>query len=250
MHLLGCHLNRVSTKIRAAATTVVAMLCAKVFVGVLYEYRWYFPANFEMSDFLFGRREAFVGLYPWAFYTHILMGPIAIVLGTWLMWSAKKLRLRCRHRWLGRMQVGVIALTALSGLVMAQNAATGAIAGLGFMALAAATMVSAVAMVGHAMGRGFRAHQRWATRCYILLLSPLLLRIVGGVTLVTGLGADWTYRLTAWLSWLVPLVVYESVVRWPKSCSSRDSRISSVPMPSRLVWPDDTLRIRKPEVKL
>lgn len=80
---------------------LAAVLFAKVLVSVLYEYRWYFPANFVESSFLLGRQDNFYGTYAVAFHTHIASGPIAISLGAFLIsngartyvgsidWSAK-----------------------------------------------------------------------------------------------------------------------------------------------------------------
>lgn len=45
-----------------------------------------------------------------------------------------------------------------------------------------------------------------AERCFLLLISPLILRLIAGAVIVMDVESELTYRLNAWLSWLVPLV--------------------------------------------
>jgi len=188
----------------------VAVLGLKVLLGILYEYRWYFPANFVESAFLTGREETFTRFYALAFYTHILSGPPTIVLGTFLVWSRGVGPYRRWHRWAGRLQIALVLLTLVpSGLVMATRAFAGPIAGWGFAALSIATAVSAAFTVWYACLGRISRHERWATRLYILLISPLILRIISGVLIVTGSESEIAYRLNAWLSWLIPLATYE-----------------------------------------
>ena len=66
-----------------------------------------------------------------------------------------------------------------------------------------------IAAIFQARRGNIAAHQRWATRCFILLISPLLLRIMSGAAVVFQLDSHWTYPVNAWLSWLVPLTVHE-----------------------------------------
>ena len=197
------------SRLRSIAVLVVVLLFVKVLLSILSEYRWYFPADFEQSAFLSGRRFTFVGTYRAAFYVHILSGPLAVLLGAYLMISGGRSRYR-HHRSAGKLQL-LIVLGAIvpSGLVLAQQAYAGTIATIGFTALAVATGACVLAAGYCAMTRRIQWHQRWATRCFILLASPLLLRLISGATIVTQLESDWTYRLNAWLSWLIPLAIYE-----------------------------------------
>ena len=118
------------------------------------------------------------------------------------------------HRYIGRAQMLiVIGVVAPSGLVMATQAYTGPIAAYGFFVHSLATAVCALAAARLAMQRQFPAHRVWATRCFILLCGPLLLRVISGATIVMNVDNDWTYRLTVWFSWLLPLAIFE-IWRW------------------------------------
>lgn len=64
--IFRCHVNEVgrprhSNALRSIAICMAWLLFAKVFLSILYQYRWYFPADFA-SDFLSIRRGSFHGL--------------------------------------------------------------------------------------------------------------------------------------------------------------------------------------------
>lgn len=192
------------------AGIVLAALGVKVFLSILWEYRWYFPANFDESAFLTGRRETFTALYQAAFYAHLFAGPASLALAAWSMWCGAKKKHSKLHRWAGRAQaVLIFAFLTPTGLVMATKAFSGPIAGLGFVALSLATAGTMGVAIYHAIKRKFVLHQRWATRCFILLISPLILRVVSGGLIVTESWTETTYQLNAWLSWIIPWAIYE-----------------------------------------
>ena len=202
---------------------------AKVFGEIICECRRYFPADFD-SDFLIGRQETFVGTYRVAFYIHIISSPLAVLIGSLLMFSVSRGNYRRLHRWIGRFQFFLILFAvAPSGLVMALQAYTGAIAASGFILHSVATAVCAIAAIRFAMKQNFAEHQRYATRCFVLLCSPLLLRLIMGASVVANTESDWTYRLTAWLSWLVPLLGLEVWYRFKSGQHRTGQLISRIP---------------------
>lgn len=211
------HPSRLST-LRRIAVAAVTLLLLKVLVTILIEYRRYFPADFD-SAFLTGREKTFFGLYATAFYVHILTGPLTVVLAALLMWSGGKKPLRALHRWMGRVLM-LLVLSALvpSGLIMSRQALAGPVAGWGLAALSLATGFSATATMFYARAKRFMPHQRWAIRCFILLISPLLLRLVSGGLSVMQWETPLAYCLNAWCSWLLPLVMHEA---WWRVSSGR-----------------------------
>lgn len=200
--------------VRTIAWVAGSALSAKVWVAVLAEYRNYFPANFE-SDFLIGREEVFDRVYQAAFYSHILVGPFAIIIGGALLHTGLHHRYPSLHRRMGRLQAGLVVLILVpSGLVMAWDAHTGAVAGWGFALQAVSTGACLIVAIGHAMKQRFDLHQRWAIRCLLLLISPFLLRLMIGVSIVGDFQTDGFYQFTAWASWIMPLAIYEAGRRW------------------------------------
>lgn len=199
------------------AKVLMAVVLLRVFCLILLEYPNYFPANFE-SMFLAGRDGYFYGHYSIAFYAHIVTGPISLLLAALLMSSGRgwisSRWLMARHAMMGKSLAAIVVLAMLpSGVVMATRAFTGPIAGLGFASQALLTGVTVVLAANYARRRNYERHQRWATRCFLLLLAPLLLRLGTGFFYVTGIESAATYQLLAWISWIVPLVCYESVWR-------------------------------------
>lgn len=192
------------------------LLGFRVLVLIVWEFRNYFPPNFQ-ADFLFGREDYFFGWYSVSFYIHIVASPVALVLGFLLIVSQRFRMLQSMHRRMGKIQaVLVVLLVAPSGLMMATRAMSGLIAGVGLALLAIATAGTMVVAVYYAQRKKIAIHRVWATRCFILLCSPLLLRLANGAETVLGVDSDLTYQLNAWLSWIVPLIGYECV-RWKRS---------------------------------
>ena len=95
------------------------LLLVKVTISVLSNYPQYFPADFS-AEFLEGRQSYFYADYQWAFYPHLITGPISLILVPVLL-STRYLKTYPRwHRRLGQMQVFVILFGVVpSGFWMA-----------------------------------------------------------------------------------------------------------------------------------
>jgi hypothetical protein len=212
-------------------TLLAGVLILKVTASVMLGYRDYFPPNFA-ADFLLGREGYFWGAYWWAFYTHIAAGPISLVLGLILISQRFRLRFPQWHRRLGKTQIALILLLLTpSGLWMARYAATGTVAGIGFSLLAVVTAVCALFGWRAAVQRRFADHRQWMLRCYLLLCSAVVLRLIGGLASVTAVGGEWSYPLAAWISWLLPLAIFELsgvMKRRTRRSTSRDVLATSV----------------------
>ncbi len=190
-------------------TLLAAVLIFKVVISVVSNYVHYFPPDFS-SDFLRGRERYFFGAYQWAFTAHILSGPVSLILGLILIWERSRSRYPRTHRYLGRLQVAcVLLLVTPSGLWMAYHAAAGPIAAVGLAALAIATAACAALGARAAVTRRFVDHRRWMWRCYLLLCSAVVLRLMGGLATVAGVTAPWFDPLATWMCWLMPLAAFE-----------------------------------------
>lgn len=190
-------------------TLLTALLIWRVTASVVFEYRNYLPPNFT-SDFLRGREAYFWGPYRWAFYVHLVSGPVSLLLATVLISDRFRAWAPAWHRRLGRVQgVNVLLLVAPSGLWMAWYAATGAVAGAGLGALSIATAVCIALGWRAAVQRRFVIHRRWMWRTFVLLCSAVVIRMIGGLATVTHFDALWLYPASCWGSWLVPLAILE-----------------------------------------
>ena len=126
------------------------------------------------------------------------------------MFSGTKARFQKAHQILGKPQAFiVIGLVVPSGLVMATKSIAGPAAGIG---LAIHGLVTAACMslaVYFVTKRHIARHRRWATRCFLLLCAPLLLRLINGGAITFGVETESFYIINAWFSWITPLVAYE-----------------------------------------
>lgn len=185
-----------------------ALVCV-VLWGIVRNYPRYLPPDFT-TDFLLGRQESFHGAYAWAFYAHLLSGPVSLLLGLVLVDRSLRLRLPRWHRALGRVQVAVVLLLLVpSGLWMAFQAEGGFVGRLGFFTLALTTGSCTALGWRAAVERRFEDHRRWMTRSFVLLCSAVVLRLVSAIATLAGHPPDWLYPLSAWTTWGVPLVVHE-----------------------------------------
>ncbi len=190
-------------------TFLAVVLILKVSTSVVSNYHNYFPPNFA-SDFLRGREGHFLAVYRWAFYTHIMSGPVSLILGMILIGERSRARFPKSHRYLGRVQVAcVLLLVTPSGLWMARYAAAGPIAALGLATLAIATSICVSLGAWSAVTRRFADHRLWMWRCYLLLCSAVAIRLIGGLATVAGASAPWIDPAATWLSWIMPLTAFE-----------------------------------------
>jgi hypothetical protein len=217
-----------SLTLNRVAAFVAAVLAVKVTASILLGYRDYFPPNFQ-SDFLIGRQSYFFGPYRWAFYAHIVAGPAALLAGLTLVSERFRRWRPAFHRSLGKLQIALVTfVVAPSGAWMAWYAQSGGVAAWGFFLLAIATAGCAAMGWRSAAGRRFAEHRRWMWRCFLLLCSAVVVRLVGGLATVTGVDADWIYPLTAWVSWLVPLGAFEITEAVSRRPSVRQTGAESV----------------------
>lgn len=189
----------------------IAILLARVFVSILIGFADYFPPNFR-SGFLTGRDQYFFGIYQYAFYSHILLGPLAVVLAALLYCQGKGLLKFSSgvHRRMGKFQAVVVLFGVVpSGLIMASPHFIGLSAGSSLIVLAIATGGTMTMAIVCARKMQLRLHQVWATRCFILLLSPLLLRVLTGGLLALNIRSDQVFDTISWLSWVAPLISFE-----------------------------------------
>lgn len=189
---------------------LVVALILRVLISIVANYPDYFPPNFE-ALFLLGREGTFHGAYSVAFYIHIFSGPIILLNGLILLNDGLRRRFPAWHRVLGRTQVAVLLLLVLpSSVVMSQQAFGGWPAGVSFLLLSVATGICAVLGVVEARRRRFEQHRRWMLRSYLLICSAVILRLISGTAGLVGVSnPEQAYTVAAWVSWVVPLAIFE-----------------------------------------
>ena len=193
---------------------LAVLLILRVLATILANYPDYFPPNFD-SLFLQDREATFRGACRAAFYVHIFSGPVVLFNGLILLSDSVR-RHNGWHRRLGRIQVVVLLFFVLpSSVVMSRHAFGGSAAGLSFLLLSAATASCAIIGVAQARRRRYGRHRRWMLRCYVLICSAVVLRLISGTAGLVGVpSSEQAYIFAAWSSWLIPLAAYEIVERF------------------------------------
>ena len=198
---------------RDLLVTATALLVVRVTVAVVAGYRDYLPPDFSRG-FLIDRESHFTGLYRLAFYAHIAAGPPTLLLALGLLAGPLRRRFPRSHRIAGRVQAALVLLLLVpSGVVMSFFPAAGPVAGASLLLLAVATAATMIAGVRAAVRRRYRSHERWMTRCAILLGSAVVLRVLGGLGQLLHVTAAWYDPAITWAAWTVPLAGYEVVLR-------------------------------------
>jgi len=189
---------------------LAVVLILRVLGTILSSYPDYFPPDFD-SLFLQGREATFTGVYRVAFYLHIVSGPVVLLNGLVLL--SEHVRRTCRgvHRWLGRVQATAVLVVLLpSGAMMAKHSFGGWGGGFSFLLLSVATAGCTVLGIANAVRGRYASHRRWMLRSYVLICSAVALRLISGAASAVGVeDPETAYIVAAWVSWLVPLSIFE-----------------------------------------
>ncbi len=165
--------------------------------------------------FLQGRSEYFYSLYQYAFYTHIVVAPAVLILGL----PQFSQRLRTKYVRL-HLRVGsvytylVLGLVVPSGLVMSFYAMGGVASVLAFFAQSLLTFATTTIGWQRIRQGRIREHGVWMIRSYLLISAAVNLRLLAIVSDQLDLAPTVAYTCAAWLSWLVPLVIFEIWIRY------------------------------------
>ncbi|MEM6472013.1 MAG: DUF1559 domain-containing protein [Planctomycetota bacterium] len=197
--------------------SLASLLSLKVFLAILWQYRWYFPPDFDASPFLSGRRYTFDAVYQTAFYGHLASSPLALILAVASLVTSRFRGSARWHRRLGYTQfVLVFVFVVPTSLMMSVRAYGGTPAVCGFVVQSLLTMSFCLLTAITAMRRSLESHRIWAIRLCLLLWSPILLRLIAGTLILLQAESQLAYQVNAWVSWLLPLALFETRGYWMK----------------------------------
>lgn len=193
----------------------VAISIFIVSLAIVSSYTFYVPPNFE-EGFLVGRKSYFFATpYAIGFYAHIIGAPIALISGTFQLNRHILQRLPRLHRILGRITIfSTMLLASPGGLIMAFGTNSGRNATLCFVLMSLLTFWFACMTWRTAVARNFKSHRRWASRCYVMLSSAIVLRVIDLFLRGQGVPGPSSYGISIWLSWLPGMLVLEILNHW------------------------------------
>lgn len=146
------------------------------------------------------------------FVVHTVFGAIALGLGIWQF--LPRTRRSAYHRQAGRVYVICCLVSATAGFYVAFYATAGALASAGFAILAILWIAATALAYFRARNHDFVSHQRWMMRSYALTSAAITLRLVIAAGAVLGLDPVQTYIASAWLCWIINLLVVEVLIRY------------------------------------
>ena len=145
-----------------------------------------------------------------ALIVHAGFAAAALLLVPVQLWTGSRKRIGTTHRASGYIAVLAIYTAACSAYWLAPNVRGGTIAGVGFVSLATAWIITLSKGIIAARQRDFAAHRRWMIRVSSLTFAAVTLRLWLMLSIANGIDYDAAYRVIAWLCWIPNLLVAET----------------------------------------
>ncbi|WP_209010678.1 DUF2306 domain-containing protein [Labrenzia sp. PHM005] len=182
---------------------------------------WGVPATMEIvAHNLDGNRLALYG--------HIGFAPVALAVMPFQFLKGLRARKPHIHRWLGRIYVAAIAISGISGLILAFTTIAGTFAGFGFGILAVIWLGTTGAALVFALKRDFARHRVWMIRSAALTFAAVTLRLQLPIGFASGAEFSSFYPIVAWSSWVPNAILAEIYLFWMRQGRQRPSAEAQV----------------------
>jgi len=173
----------------------------------------YLLTDMQSNGLLASKSETLLSsnIYIIGFYTHILLGGLALLIG-WIQfskkWRIKRLKL---HRLIGKIYLLAVLLSGISGLYIAFYATGSVYTKLGFGLLAIAWLITSTKAYTSIIRKNIIQHQKWMIRSYALTFAAVTLRLYLPL-LQQFFDFSEAYAIVAWLCWVPNLVFAEVII--------------------------------------
>jgi uncharacterized membrane protein len=171
-------------------------------------------------DFTYGflqlkRRAIETGWYLPAYYAHVLVAGIILVIGILQIHPVWGLRWRSLHRIFGKIYVGgILFFSAPGGLIMSLFIGRGNVVLTSFILQCSLWFASTYLAYYYIRKGDVQAHRQWMLRSYSLTLAAITLRVYIFLSSWSyDLGQPAAYATIAWLSWVPNLLICEVYLR-------------------------------------
>ncbi len=148
------------------------------------------------------------------FYTHIILGGIALLIG-WLQFN-KKLRLKNidLHRKIGKIYILSVLLSGFTGFYIGYFATGGIIAKSGFMTMALAWFFTTLFGFTAIKKGNIIKHQKLMIYSYAICFAAVTLRIYLPIFIPLLGGFLPAYKLIAWLCWVPNTIAAYFIIKY------------------------------------
>jgi hypothetical protein len=144
--------------------------------------------------------------------THMLVAPIALLIGPFQFIPGLRARHRSLHRWSGRVYVAACLIAGCAGLATAFHASGGPVAGLGFGILAVSWMAATLGGWLAATRRRFDLHRLMMRFSYAMTFGAVTLRLQIPIGFILGYPSYSAMSVwlayTAWIPNVILVALY------------------------------------------
>jgi uncharacterized membrane protein len=152
-------------------------------------------------------------LWRMGFYTHIVAGGIALLVGWTQFVKSWRMRFLGLHRNLGKVYVLAVCVSGVAAVCIAPFSSTGWVAGLGFGSLSVIWLYFTLQAYRSVRRRDLRSHECQMIYSYSACLAAVTLRLWLPMMLVLlQLDFSLAYPIVAWLCWVPNLLVARLIV--------------------------------------
>ena len=172
----------------------------------------YFLQDDRRFGLLGSKSEALLGNALWntGFYTHIIFGGLALLIG-WTQFSPRLRRINLlMHRSVGKVYVVAALLSGLAGIGIGTQATGGWIAMSGFISLGSVWVFTTFSAYRDIRAGRLAEHQKMMTYSYAACFAAVMLRLWLPFLIMYFHDFIPAYRVVAWLCWVPNLLV----ARW------------------------------------
>jgi uncharacterized membrane protein YozB (DUF420 family) len=155
------------------------------------------------------------GWYLPAYYSHVLLAGIVLLIGFFQLYSPLGLRWKSVHRMLGKFYVfGILLFSAPGGLIMSLFINRGPWVLLSFICQCVLWFLCTYMAFVRIRQHNILGHRQWMLRSFALTLAAITLRVY---VFLSSWSVDLTlptaYATIAWLSWVPNLLLVEIYLR-------------------------------------
>ncbi len=162
--------------------------------------------------------------YLVAFRLHVFFGLLAITFGPIQFVSRIRERNKLIHRVNGYFYIASVFTSSISGIIVAQFAMGGWLTTIGFSILAIMWFFTTLKSVSAILKGEILVHRKWAHFSYALTFSAITQRILLLIPLLTEAPFMPIYQLSAWLPWVINLLIAQLLLEKSLSIRTSDMR--------------------------
>lgn len=178
-----------------------------------------YPILYFITDSTFGilnaKSEILLnnGLWTIAFYMHISLGGLALLIG----WTQFNQALRKKninlHRNLGKVYLISVIFSSFSALYIALHATGGIVSTMGFSCLALIWLYATLRAFLEIKNASIRKHEKFMIYSYAACFAAVSLRIMLPVLFTIFQDVTVAHRIVAWLCWIPNMIVAHVIIK-------------------------------------